>query len=50
MKDGPIWLDSLNNLEFAKKLVAMMEDKEFKLDLKTHKKIYGTLVSIVEEG
>ena len=28
----------------------MMQDKEFKLDLKTHKKVYGTLVSIVNEG
>lgn len=50
IKDGPIWLDNINNLDFAKKLVQMMEDKDFSLDLKTHKKIYGTLVSIIEEG
>lgn len=50
IQDGPIWLDSLNNLDFAKKLVEMMEDKDFKLELKTHKKVYGTLVSIVDEG
>lgn len=40
----------MNNLNFAKKLVEMMEDKNFSLDLKTHKKVYGTLVSILDEG
>lgn len=45
--DGPIWLDKINNHHFAGKLISMMEDKTFNMDLKTHKKIYGTLVSLV---
>ncbi len=31
ISDGPVWLAPINNLDFAQKLVQMMEDKNFKL-------------------
>lgn len=44
-----MWLASLNNMNYVKKMIEMMESKDFSLDLRTEKKIYGTLHSILSE-
>jgi len=48
--DGPVWLDRLNDLAFAKELMDYMGSETFGLPLATKKKIHGVLHGIISEG
>lgn len=48
--DGPVWLDRINDQNFAKEMMDYLGSEYFKLPLATKKKIYGVLHGIVTEA
>eukprot|EP00825_Cyclidium_porcatum_P002727 TRINITY_DN11265_c0_g1_i5.p1 TRINITY_DN11265_c0_g1~~TRINITY_DN11265_c0_g1_i5.p1 ORF type:complete len:312 (+),score=79.92 TRINITY_DN11265_c0_g1_i5:170-1105(+) len=48
--NGPVWLDSLNDIDFIQQMYQDIQSPEFDLKLKTHKKIQGQLHAIIRES